>query len=108
MVPAVREAERRSLAEISAHIGALARKVCERKLQPTEWQCNSFTVSNLDMHGIDSFTAIINPPDSCILAVGAIVTYPSWKPARWSPGKWRTSRSARTIAWSTARRWQHS
>ena len=46
------------------------------KLQPSDWEGNTFTISNLGMFGIDDFTAIINPPDACILAVGAIKERP--------------------------------
>ena len=49
-----------------------AQKAKDKKLQPSDWEGNTFTISNLGMFGIDTFTAIVNPPDSCILAVGGI------------------------------------
>jgi pyruvate dehydrogenase E2 component (dihydrolipoamide acetyltransferase) len=54
----------------------LAGKAKDKKLQPDEMQGNTFTISNLGMFGIDEFTAIINPPDACILAVGGIIQKP--------------------------------
>ena len=50
----------------------LAQKAKEKKLQPADWEGNTFTISNLGMFGIEEFTAIINPPDACILAIGGI------------------------------------
>jgi pyruvate dehydrogenase E2 component (dihydrolipoamide acetyltransferase) len=50
----------------------LPRKAHDKKLQPSEWEGSTFTISNLGMFGIEEFTAIINPPDACILAVGGI------------------------------------
>ena len=55
---------------------AFVKKAQENKLQPSDWDSNTFTISNLGMFGIDDFTAIINPPDACILAVGAIKERP--------------------------------
>jgi pyruvate dehydrogenase E2 component (dihydrolipoamide acetyltransferase) len=54
----------------------LAGKAKTKKLQPHEWEGNTFTISNLGMFGIEEFTAIINPPDACILAVGGIKQTP--------------------------------
>ena len=54
----------------------LAQKAKTKKLQPQEWEGNTFTISNLGMFGIEEFTAIINPPDACILAVGGIMQKP--------------------------------
>src|SRR5262249_34843604 len=53
-------------------IKQLADKAKNKKLQPDEFQGNTFTISNLGMFGIEEFTAIINPPDACILAIGAV------------------------------------
>ena len=60
------------MTEISSEVRTYAKKAKEKKLQPSDWEGNTFTISNLGMFGIDEFTAIINPPDACILAVGGI------------------------------------
>lgn len=72
LVPVVRFADNKPLSEISTEVKAYSGKAKEKKLQPTDWEGNTFTVSNLGMFGIEEFTAIINPPDSCILAIGGI------------------------------------
>ncbi len=72
MVPVVRYADTKTLTEINAEVKTFATKAKEKKLQPSDWEGNTFTISNLGMFGIDEFTAIINPPDACILAVGGI------------------------------------
>ena len=72
MVPVLQHADQRSLSEISAAVRDFAQRAREKKLQPEEMQGNTFSISNLGMFGISNFTAIINPPDSAILAVGAI------------------------------------
>ena len=72
LVPVVRNADQKGLAAIATEVKALAEKAKTKKLQPAEWEGNTFTISNLGMFGIDEFTAIINPPDACILAVGGI------------------------------------
>lgn len=72
LVPVVRFADQKSLSQISTEVKEYGKKAKEKKLQPQDWAGNTFTVSNLGMFGIDSFTAIINPPDACILAVGAV------------------------------------
>ncbi|GAA6031118.1 hypothetical protein JCM8097_004012 [Rhodosporidiobolus ruineniae] len=71
ITPIVADAGRKGLATISSQAKALAAKARDGKLKPEEYQGGSFTISNLGMMGIDSFTAIINPPQSCILAIGA-------------------------------------
>jgi len=76
MVPVLRYADMKSLSQLSSETRALAGKARERKLQPEEMSGNTFTISNLGMFGIEEFTAIINPPDSCILAVGGIIEKP--------------------------------
>ncbi len=73
ITPIVREAQNKSLVQISAEAKSLAAKAKEGKLKPEEFQGGTFTVSNLGMLGIDSFCAIINPPQVAILAVGNIV-----------------------------------
>jgi len=72
LVPVVRFADSKNLSHISAEVKQLASKATNKELQPHEWEGNTFTISNLGMFGIEEFTAIINPPDSCILAVGGI------------------------------------
>ena len=76
LVPVVRNADSKSMQEIGAEVKVFAQKAKDKKLQPADWEGNTFTISNLGMFGIDSFTAIINPPDSCILAVGGIKEVP--------------------------------
>jgi pyruvate dehydrogenase E2 component (dihydrolipoamide acetyltransferase) len=71
IVPVVKFADNKSLSHISTEVKQLAEKARNKKLQPNEFEGNTFTISNLGMFGIDEFTAIINPPDACILAVGA-------------------------------------
>ena len=72
IVPVVRFADNKTLPQIAAEAKELASKAKNKKLQPNEFTGNTFTISNLGMMDIDEFTAIINPPDSCILAVGRI------------------------------------
>ena len=72
LVPVVRFADNKSLSHIAAEVKDLAQKAHSKKLQPSDWEGNTFTISNLGMFGIEEFTAIINPPDACIMAVGAI------------------------------------
>jgi pyruvate dehydrogenase E2 component (dihydrolipoamide acetyltransferase) len=76
LVPVVRYADTKTLSEINAEVKVYASKAKEKKLQPSDWEGNTFTISNLGMFGIDEFTAIINPPDACILAVGGIREVP--------------------------------
>ena len=72
IVPVIRFADSKTLSQIAADANELYTKAKEKKLQPQEFSGNTFTISNLGMMGIEEFTAIINPPDSAILAVGAI------------------------------------
>ncbi|MEN2282720.1 pyruvate dehydrogenase complex dihydrolipoamide acetyltransferase [Algoriphagus sp. SE2] len=72
LVPVIRFADSLSLSQISTQAKALGGKAKNKELQPKDWEGNTFTISNLGMFGIDEFTAIINPPDACILAVGGI------------------------------------
>ena len=72
LVPVVRFADGKDVRDIGAEVKELAQKAKDKKLQPEEWEGNTFTISNLGMFGIEEFTAIINPPDSCIMAVGGI------------------------------------
>jgi len=87
LVPVVRHADRKSLTEIGAEVKDYAGKAREKKLQPSDWEGNTFTISNLGMFGIEDFTAIINPPDACILAVGGISDVPVVKDGSVVPGK---------------------
>ncbi|RRB17364.1 pyruvate dehydrogenase complex dihydrolipoamide acetyltransferase [Larkinella knui] len=72
LVPVVRNADQKTLSTIAAEVKDLAGKAKDKKLQPKDWEGSTFSISNLGMFGIDEFTAIINPPDSCILAIGSI------------------------------------
>jgi len=76
IVPVIKNADQKSLSEIAADAGTLIDKARTKKIQPHEFTGNTFTISNLGMMDIDEFTAIINPPDSCILAVGKIAPTP--------------------------------
>lgn len=86
LVPVVRFADSKSFSEIAAEVKTLAEKAHNKKLQPAEWEGNTFTISNLGMFGIEEFTAIINPPDACIMAVGAIRQIPVVKNNTIIPG----------------------
>ncbi|MDB5282858.1 MAG: pyruvate dehydrogenase complex dihydrolipoamide acetyltransferase [Bacteroidota bacterium] len=72
LVPVIKFADGKTVQQIGAEAKALAEKATSKKLLPTDMEGNTFTISNLGMFGIEEFTAIINPPDACILAVGAI------------------------------------
>lgn len=76
LVPVVRHADMKSLSQINQEVKEMAGRAQSKKLQPEEMQGNTFTISNLGMFGIEEFTAIINPPDACIMAVGGIRTEP--------------------------------
>ena len=76
LVPVVRFANSKRLSEISSEVKDFSVKAKAKKLQPEDWEGNTFTISNLGMFDIEEFTAIINPPDACILAVGGIVEKP--------------------------------
>jgi pyruvate dehydrogenase E2 component (dihydrolipoamide acetyltransferase) len=86
LVPVVRFADTKSLSQIGAEVKEYAQKAKDKKLQPADWEGSTFTISNLGMYGIDQFTAIINPPDSCILAVGGISQVPVVKNGQVVPG----------------------
>ncbi len=79
LVPVVRFADSKTLSQISGEVREYAKKAKDKKLQPADWEGNTFTISNLGMYGIEEFTAIINPPDACILAVGSIKPVPELK-----------------------------
>lgn len=86
LVPVVRFADTKSLSQIGVEVKEYAQKAKDKKLQPSDWEGSTFTISNLGMFGIDQFTAIINPPDSCILAVGGISQVPVVKKGQVVPG----------------------
>lgn len=86
LVPVVRHANVKSFGEIGVEVREFAQKAKDKKLQPGDWEGNTFTISNLGMFGIDEFTAIINPPDACILAVGGIQAVPVVRDGAVVPG----------------------
>lgn len=86
LVPVVRFADGKTLTQIGTEVRNFAVKAKEKKLQPSDWEGNTFTISNLGMFGIEQFTAIINPPDACILAVGGIKQTPVVKNGQIVPG----------------------
>jgi len=86
LVPVVRFADSKSLNQIGAEVKDYAQKAKSKKLQPSDWEGNTFTISNLGMFGIESFTAIVNSPDSSILAVGGIKAIPVVKNGQVVPG----------------------
>jgi pyruvate dehydrogenase E2 component (dihydrolipoamide acetyltransferase) len=86
LVPVVRFADTKSLSQIGVEVKEFAKKAKDKKLQPSDWEGSTFTISNLGMFGVDQFTAIINPPDSCILAVGGISQEPVVKNGQVVPG----------------------
>ncbi|AEA44742.1 pyruvate dehydrogenase complex dihydrolipoamide acetyltransferase [Fluviicola taffensis] len=86
LVPVVRFADSKGLTQIGDEVKVLATKAKEKKLQPAEWEGNTFTISNLGMFGIEQFTAIVNPPDSCIMAIGGISQEPVVKNGQVVPG----------------------
>jgi len=87
IVPVLRNAERKSLKEIAAESRQLIDRARSRKAGAQDYQGNTFTISNLGMYDVDQFTAIINPPDSAILAVGSIEEKPVVKAGQVVPGK---------------------
>ena len=86
LVPVISNTDTKSLTQINAEVKYFAGKAKDKKLQPDEMSGNTFTISNLGMFGIDEFTAIINPPDACILAVGGIRSVPVVKDGAIVPG----------------------
>jgi pyruvate dehydrogenase E2 component (dihydrolipoamide acetyltransferase) len=86
LVPVVRFADTKGLQQIGNEVRDYAQKAKDKKLQPSDWEGNTFTISNLGMFGIEAFTAIVNPPDSCILAVGGIKEVPVVKNGQVVPG----------------------
>lgn len=87
LVPVIRFADTKPISIIATEVKEFAQKAKDKKLQPKDWEGNTFTISNLGMFGIDEFTAIINPPDACILAIGGIMDTPIIKDGTIVPGK---------------------
>ncbi|MEP0547945.1 MAG: pyruvate dehydrogenase complex dihydrolipoamide acetyltransferase [Rhodothermales bacterium] len=87
LTPVIRNADQKGLAQISEETRAFAQKARDRQLQPQDWEGSTFTTSNLGMFGIEEFTAIINPPNACILAIGAIRDVPVVEDGAVVPGK---------------------
>jgi pyruvate dehydrogenase E2 component (dihydrolipoamide acetyltransferase) len=87
LVPVVRFADGKSMSQIASEVKEYSVKAKAKKLQPADWTGNTFTISNLGMFGIEEFTAIINPPDACILAVGAIKETVVVEKGTMQPGK---------------------
>ncbi len=86
LVPVVRFADTKRLSEISSEVKDFVLRANDKKLQPKDWEGNTFTVSNLGMFGIEEFTAIINTPDSCIMAIGGIDEVPVVRGGQIVPG----------------------
>ncbi len=86
LVPVVRFADTKSLSQIASEVKDLAQRAKNKKLQPADWEGSTFTISNMGMFGVDEFTAIINPPDACILAVSSIQAVPVVKNGAVVPG----------------------
>jgi pyruvate dehydrogenase E2 component (dihydrolipoamide acetyltransferase) len=85
IVPVIRDAQSKGLGQIGKEARDFAKRARERKLTPAEYSGGTFSVSNLGMFGIDQFTAIINPPEAAILAVGATETKPVWEHGAFVP-----------------------
>lgn len=86
LVPVVRFADGKTLSQISGEVREYATRAKNKQLQPQDWEGSTFTISNLGMFGIEEFTAIINPPDACIMAVGGISQVPVVKDGQIVPG----------------------
>jgi len=86
LVPVLRHADQMPLSSISANVKDLAGRAKDKKLQPSDWEGNTFTISNLGMFGVEEFTAIVNPPDAAILAVGGIKQVPVVREGAVVPG----------------------
>ncbi|MDR3623771.1 MAG: dihydrolipoamide acetyltransferase family protein [Chlamydiales bacterium] len=87
ITPIVRHADFKNVGQIASEVKFLADKARNGKLQPHEYKGGSFTISNLGMFGVDTFTAIVNPPQAAILAVGGIMDKPVVKAGAVVPGK---------------------
>jgi pyruvate dehydrogenase E2 component (dihydrolipoamide acetyltransferase) len=87
LTPVIRDADRKGLVQIAEETRALAKKARSKKLQPEDYEGATFTTSNLGMFGIEEFTAIINPPNACILAIGAVREVPVVEDGAVVPGR---------------------
>ncbi|RFU38962.1 2-oxo acid dehydrogenase subunit E2, partial [Actinomadura logoneensis] len=87
LVPVIKDADRKSVSEIGAETRELAAKARDGKLSPADMTGGTFSVSNLGMFGVDSFSAVINPPEAAILAVGAVREEPVVKDGQVVPGR---------------------
>lgn len=87
LTPVIRNADLKGVSEIAAETRDLAERARNKQLQPPDWEGSTFTTSNLGMFGIEEFTAIINPPNACILAIGAIRDVPVVVDGEIRPGK---------------------
>ncbi|MEI6531387.1 MAG: 2-oxo acid dehydrogenase subunit E2, partial [Chlamydiota bacterium] len=87
ITPIIRNADFKNIGEISVEVKELAMRAREGRLAPHEYKGGSFTVSNLGMYGVSSFTAIINPPQAAILAIGGVLDVPVIKEGVVVPGK---------------------
>ncbi|WP_344959400.1 dihydrolipoamide acetyltransferase family protein, partial [Actinomadura miaoliensis] len=87
VVPVIRDADRKSVSQIGAETRELAGRAREGRLTPQEMSGGTFSVSNLGMFGVDSFSAVINPPEAAILAVGAVRDEPVVRDGQIVPGK---------------------
>ena len=87
ITPVIRHADRKGLTELASETRELATRARNRELQPEDWSGSTFSTSNLGMFGIDEFTAIINPPNACILAIGSIQEVPVVTDGVVVPGK---------------------
>ena len=85
VVPVVKEIDTKGLVEISGQYKAMVKKARENRLAPDDMGCGSITISNLGMYDVDQFIAIVNPPESCILAVGKIEVKPVWNGTSFQP-----------------------
>ena len=85
VVPVVKEIDSKGLEKISSDYKAQIEKARNRRLEPADMGCGSITISNLGMYDVDQFIAIVNPPESCILAVGSIHTQPVWDGSTFQP-----------------------
>ncbi len=90
ITPVVRDAHLKSVFQISIEVKALGKKAKDKKLAPNDYTGGTFCVSNLGMMGIPKFTAIINPPNAAILAVGTTVAKPVVKNGAIVPGQTMT------------------
>jgi pyruvate dehydrogenase E2 component (dihydrolipoamide acetyltransferase) len=87
ITPIIRHADFKNLSQLSIEMKSLAKSAKDGKLKPEQYKGGSFTISNLGMHAVKSFTPIINPPQACILGVGGILDEPVVKNGQVIPGK---------------------